>query len=185
MKDPQLFRELTANQAAATAICRDPLGQYLGKTFGLGKARRTEVLEEYCRFRYLTLIADAPLAPPPILSELWQHNRSDFDSTDNCVRLFSGIFCPRELSKSPDYHRALSLYQDEFGQPPPPAVWPSPNDLIITSHMTVALIGGFLVVILGAVSDLDWLGFAGIAIFGVGFFWLGFWAPLGVTRPGD
>ena len=184
MKSPEILDDLLAKQAAAT-VSREPLGRLLGKEFRFNKARRTVALREYCRFRYLALIADKPVVPPPILSELWERDKSVAESAGMVTLVNPGLFSLRALAVDSGYQRTLDLYRQEFGVSPPSSVWPSPKDLIRTGKATIAMLCGFAVAFAGGLSGLVWLGLPGFLVFSICFIWLAFRAPWGVLKPGD
>ncbi len=184
MRDPQLFREISADLAREAAVEGDPVGWRLRNHFGLGRDLVGKVREEFCRFAYLTRIAEAPLAAPPVLAELWHGKAREIagGGSGGAESKPHGLW---NLARSAAYGRTLDLYRAEFGTLPPRRIWPLQEDLIRAIRVFWVMLGGCGLGCLGAWFVLGWVAGAGVGIFGLCVSWLTFWAPLAVTRPGD
>lgn len=110
-------------------------------------ARRA--IAEYKRFIYLTTIADHPVTPSVDVDEVWHfhltYTRSYWEQLCGQVLGKPLHHDPTrggqaETSKFYDlYNQTLALYQQTFGSPPPPDVWPSAAERFAPRAQTVEI----------------------------------------------
>jgi hypothetical protein len=101
---------------------------------------------EYRRFLYLKAIDGSPLTPSSRVDQAWHRHMETGDSfvrfcdmvSAGKIEHFTGL---TQKEARAGYQRALSLYRREFGQQPPPDIWPTGREkrkLIIGRAMTAA-----------------------------------------------
>lgn len=111
-----------------------PFSARLAQEQRWSRAYAGRVIAEYRRFIYLTTIATHPVTPSVDVDEVWHlhltYSRSYWDRL--CGEVLGRPLHhdptqggPTESSKFHDlYNRTLALYEQTFGAPPPPDIWP-------------------------------------------------------------
>ncbi len=161
MQDAQTWARLASfrvsgvyNERFIAELCRE---------LRLSPAQAEQAYGEYLRLIYLMQVSGLPLSPPPLLDRVWRlhlgHTRSYW--IDLCQNLLR-----RPLHRNPVPITAetgashtpplAQLYLEEFGTPPPPAVWAPPTlwaQLRAIPHLREFLFGYALLLLVIALFE--------------------------------
>ena len=132
MRDPKLWERLRAHRFDDPSE-ETPFSVRLAQAAGWTDRTAAAVIEEYRRFIYLSQVAPGRVTPSEDVDRVWHMHMT-------CTRAYWDDLCGRTL-KAPLHHEpatgtaddvrhveqyeaTLALYEQEFGAPPPPRVWP-------------------------------------------------------------
>lgn len=173
MQDPQLWARLKAHRFDAE-IGTAPYSVKLADEEGWTAPHTAAVIEEYRKFLYLCAVSGSQMTPSADIDRAW-HMHLTF------TRNYWDVLCKEVLGKPlhhepcigdeemPRYRKQYSetkaLYEKEFGQSPPVAVWSPPNAAArAVLALRIATFGAMVVI--GAIV-LEFFGAGGLAL-GVG-----------------
>lgn len=109
--------------------------EVLAERNGWSPAFAERVADEYCGFLFLAATASFEVTPSQAVDEAWHLHLSWPHYHDVlCEQIIGRPIEHRPGTGEPEdearYHRqyeeTLALYEQEFGKPPPPDIWPSP-----------------------------------------------------------
>ncbi len=133
MQNPELWQRIHAfsPDKVGTAF---PFSRRLAREQGWSRSFALQAIEEYRRFAYLACAAGHPVTPSPVVDAVWHlhliYTRSYWDEFCSQVLQKHLHHSPTEGGQTEDekfndwYNRTLETYAIEFGDAPPPDIWP-------------------------------------------------------------
>jgi hypothetical protein len=133
VSQPELLDQLTAFSIGSAAAAL-PFNARLARENAWSPSYAAQAVDEYKRFLYLMLVSNEPLTPSDAIDQVWHLHLCYSHSywIEFCRDL-----AHRDLHHWPteggakarqrfigQYQRTLTLYQQEFDQPPPLTLWP-------------------------------------------------------------
>jgi len=180
MQDAELWKRRKAHRFDATEGS-EPFSVKLAAAEGWDKSFTRQVINEYRKFLYLSQVSPEQVTPSVAVDRAW-HMHLTF------TRDYWEVLCPEvlqaDLHHEPcagseempryeaQYRVTRDLYEQEFGAPPPPAIWPNPDH--VPPKTWIYLLSGGPVVMLVGVALLNFdMTLLGIVLLLVGLCMLG------------